>query len=132
MNLLQKLDLFTDEEISSGATTSANVEPNVAKGHIDIVGGKCPDGQVYDKLKKVCVPAAKNETSVSAAVAGSGQTRVWGERKRWMDDLDRKEPIVNKTGDLSKDNILGRPPTKFDPASGAYIPKLKKIMSQED
>jgi hypothetical protein len=44
------------DEISTG-----DVATNTAKGHIDVVGGKCPKGQVYDKIKKVCVPKLKED-----------------------------------------------------------------------
>jgi len=120
MDLLDKIDkMVIDDE--SGATTTGDVATNNAKGKIDVVGGKCPDGQVYDKLKKVCVPST-NETSVAAAVAGSGQTRVGGHLQGSMPDLDRKEPVKKKFDDKTKTNILGRDGLKFDKKSGAYIP----------
>ncbi len=122
MDILQRIDLLISDQIASGATTTGNVEPNTAKRHIDIVGGKCPDGQVYSKEKKVCVPKS-DEAIVTGAVAGSGQTRVWGERRRWMVDLDRKEPVEIKFFDKAKENIEGRKGLKFDHILGAYIPK---------
>lgn len=56
MDLLKKIDLVLQDEIDSGATTSGNVAINTAKGKIDVIGGECPKDQVYDKIKKVCVP----------------------------------------------------------------------------
>jgi len=117
MDILDKLEMMID------TTVAADVAINTAQGKIDVIGGECPKDMVYDKLKKVCVPSSKNESSVSGMVAGSGQTRVWGERKYWMTDLDRKEPVENEMADKAKQNILGRKGLTFDLALGAYIPK---------
>jgi hypothetical protein len=57
MDITNKIDILIQDEISTG-----DVSTNTAKGHIDVVGGKCPDGQVYDRIKKVCIPK-KNESS---------------------------------------------------------------------
>jgi hypothetical protein len=89
MDITNRIDMILQDEISTG-----DVATNTAKGKIDVVGGKCPKGQVYDKLKKVCVPA-KNESSVVGAtyisgnstIAGSGQTRIWGVKRGIMTDL---------------------------------------------
>lgn len=51
MDLLQKLDRMLLD-----TTVVADVATNTAKGKIDVIGGKCPKGQVYDKIRKVCVP----------------------------------------------------------------------------
>jgi hypothetical protein len=126
MNLLNKIDLFINDEITTGDVTT-----NTAKGHVDVVGGKCPDGQIYDKIKKVCVPV-KNESSVVGAtyisgnstIAGSGQTRIWGVKRGIMTDLARKEPVTDEKDDPAETNILGRKGLKFDKKSGAYVPSL--------
>ena len=52
MDILDKIDLLL---IGEEGTVAADVGTNTAKGHIDVVGGKCPEGYVYDKKKKVCV-----------------------------------------------------------------------------
>lgn len=54
MDITNKIDKLLQDEIST-----SDVAVNNTKGNIDVVG-KCPDGQVYDKIKKVCVPK-KNE-----------------------------------------------------------------------
>jgi len=116
MDLLQKLDMMTD------TTVAGDVATNTAKGKIDVIGGECPKGTVYDKVKKVCVPS-KNESSVSAYVAGSGQTRVWGSDFNLIDALETKEPANVKMDDKAKENIEGRMALKFNTLMGAYIPK---------
>lgn len=115
MELIQKLDIMLSDTISTG-----DVATNTAKD-IDVVGGKCPDGQVYDKIKKACVPSKNESGSVSSMVAGSQQTRVWGV-KRDILDLARKEPVENEMDDPTDTNIIGRKSLRFDKKSGAYIP----------
>jgi hypothetical protein len=56
MDILDKLDLMID------TTVAGDVATNTAKGSIDVIGGECPKGTVYDKIKKICVPV-KNEAS---------------------------------------------------------------------
>lgn len=116
MDILDKLDLMID------TTVAADVATNTGQGKIDVIGGECPKGMTYDKIKKVCVPSSKNEASLSGAVAGSGQTRIWGERHGWMLDLDRKEPVKQEMDDKAKQNILGRKGLQFDTLLGAYVP----------
>jgi hypothetical protein len=133
MNLLQRIDiLLSDEAMASGATTTGNVEKNLAKGSVDVVGGSCPKGQVYDKSKKVCVPI-KNETSVvggsyvsgdTVNIVGSGQTRVWGVKRGSILDLNRKEPVEIEMDDPTDENIIGRKGLKFNKLTGAYTPEL--------
>jgi hypothetical protein len=117
MDLLQKLDRMMVD-----TTVAADVATNTAKGHIDVIGGECPKGTVYDKVKKVCVPA-KNEAVVAAAVAGSGQTRAWGANFNLIDALETKEPVDVKMEDKAKENIEGRMALKFNTLMGAYVPK---------
>lgn len=126
MDLLQKIDLMTD------TTVAGDVATNTAKGKIDVIGGECPKGTVYDKVKKVCVPA-KNESSVvggsyvsgtTTNIVGSGQTRVWGVKRNDIVDLARKEPVTDEKDDPTETNILGRKGLKFDKESGAYVPEL--------
>jgi hypothetical protein len=127
MDLLDKIDLMVD------TTVAGDVATNTAKGKIDIIGGKCPDGQVYDKIKKVCVPA-KNETSVvggsyisgtTTNIVGSGQTRAVGRRISNIVDLNRKEKvkIEDKDDDPTKENI-NRDGLKFNKLTGAYTPSF--------
>lgn len=117
MDLLQKLD-----RMIADTTVAADVATNTAKGHIDIIGGECPKGTVYDKVKKVCVPS-KNESTVASSVVGSGQTRAWGSDFNLIDALETKEPVENKMSDKAKENIEGRMSLKFNNILGAYIPK---------
>ena len=138
MDITNKIDLFINDEMAggmtagSGATTTANVAKNLAKGHIDIVGGRCPDGQIYDRIKKVCVPK-KNESSVvggsyisgtTVNITGSGQTRTWGVKRGIIQDLARKEPLEKEMDDPTDTNILGRKGLKFNKKTGAYTPSL--------
>ena len=131
MDLLKRIDIILRDEIS-GATVTGNVEPNIAKGKIDVIGGQCPKGQVYDRVKKVCIPS-KNETSVvggsyvdgtTTNIIGSGQTRIWGERRSLMPDLNRKEPIETEMDNPSDENMIGRKSLKFNKLTGAYTPSL--------
>lgn len=116
MDLLQKL-----EKMISDMTVTGDVAINNTKGNIDVIGGKCPDGMVYCKKKKICIPKA-NETTVAAAVAGAGQARVWGSKWSLIDTLENKEPVEDKMDDKSKEN-LGRPDLKFNSLLGAYVPR---------
>ncbi len=117
MDILDKLNLMVD------TTVVGNVATNTAKGHIDIIGGECPKGYVYDKVKKVCV-SSKNESSVSGMIAGSGQTRVWGVKRDLMPDLNRKEPVEIEMDDPTDKNIIGRKALRFNKLTGAYTPSL--------
>lgn len=122
MDLLKKIDLMLNDEIITG-----DVETNTAKGSIDVVGGKCPKGQKYDKDKKVCVPI-KNESVVVGAtyisgnstIAGSGQTRTCGKDWHFLDALKTKEPVKDKMDDKTKEN-LSRPDLKFNSILGGYV-----------
>jgi len=116
MDLLQKLDMMVD------TTVAADVATNTAKGKIDVIGGECPKGTVYDKVKKVCVPT-KNESVVASAVVGSGQTRVWGGQFNLIDALETKEPVTRPMDDKAKENIEGRDALKFNNLLGFYAPK---------
>jgi len=127
MDLLKKLDIMI-----SDMTVAGDVATNTAKGSIDVIGGKCPKGTIYDKVKKVCVPI-KNESSVvggsyvsntTTNIIGSGQTRTGFTTKRDIIDLARKEPIEDEFDNPTETNILGRKGLKFDKKSGAYIPEL--------
>lgn len=127
MDLLQKLDIML-----SDTTVAADVATNTGQGKIDVIGGECPKGMTYDKIKKVCVPS-KNEASIvggsyvdgsTVNITGSGQTRVWGIDKRNILDLARKEPVETKMDDPTDTNILGRKGLKFDKKSGAYVPSI--------
>lgn len=124
MDLLTKIDkLIVD------TTVAGDVATNNTKGNIDIVGGKCPDGMVYSKSKKTCVPKTDEMVTVggtyasgSSTIAGSGQTRVWGNNFNLIDALETKEPVEDKMKDKAKEN-LGRPDLKFDSLLGAYVPR---------
>jgi hypothetical protein len=159
MDIVDRIDKFLTD-----TTVAADVATNTAKGKIDVIGGECPKGTVYDKIKKVCVPinnegyvyvynSKKNkririsddpeiiekykkkgfvvEASVVGAtyvsgnsnIAGSGQTRIWGERFGWMVDLNRKEPVNIEMDDKAQQNIIGRLGLKFSEFLGAYVPK---------
>lgn len=126
MDLLKKIEVFVNDEISTG-----DVAVNNTKGNIDVIGGECPKGTVYDKVNKVCVPVKKESTLVGGVyingtsnVAGSGQTRVVGRKVSDILDLARKEPVETEFDDPTKSNMMGRKGLKFDKDSGAYIPSL--------
>lgn len=127
MDITKKIDKLLQDEIVTG-----DVVNNNTKGNIDVFGGKCPDGMIYDKIKKVCVPK-KNESSIvggsyisvnTVNIIGSQQTRTGFTTKRNIIDLARKEPIKNKLDDPTKTNILGRKGLKFNKETGAYEPEL--------
>lgn len=121
MDITNKIDIFVNDEISTG-----DVAVNNTKGNIDVIGGGCPDGQVYDKIKKVCVPVKNEAGAVSAMVAGSGQTRVVGRKDNIMVDLKRKNPI-EKNDAVSLDDPtvanLSRMSIRFNTLLGAYVPE---------
>jgi len=140
MDIINKIDKLLGDQ-TSGATTTGNVATNLAKGHVDVIGGvrrgvssigyQCPKGQVWDKTTRKCVPS-KNESSVvggsyiagsTVNIVGSGQTRVWGDRLRWMIDLDRKEPVEEEIPDKAEQNIEMRKGLKFNNILGAYVPQ---------
>jgi len=56
MNILNRIDKLLLDDDGGGATTTGDVATNTAQGKIDVVGGQCPKGMVYDKKKKTCVP----------------------------------------------------------------------------
>lgn len=127
MNLLDKIDKLIVDTVVTG-----DIATNTAKGSIDVIGGKCPDGMRYCKKRKTCVPI-NNESSVvggsyisgtTVNIIGSQQTRTCFTTKRDILDLARKEEVDDKQDDPTKTNILGRKGLKFDKKSGAYIPSL--------
>ena len=142
MDILNKIErLLGDQAMTagSGATTTANVAINTAKGHIDVVGGQCPKGQRYDTKKKVCVPITDESSIVGGSyianttvnIIGSGQTRTWGVKRGdgpqrggtrgEIEDLDRKNKVDVENADKTIEN-LGRRGLKFNHILGAYVP----------
>ena len=132
MDIVNKIDkLIGDQAMTagSGATTTANVAINTAKGHIDVVGGQCPKGQRYDPKKKVCVPITDEASIVGGSyiggttinIIGSGQTRAWGEKRGTIWDLARKNKQEVISSDKTVEN-LGRRGLKFNHVLGAYVP----------
>lgn len=134
MDIVDKLNIFTEQTgaggmstatgalpvkgstKSSGATTTSDVARNLTKGNVDVIGGKCPNGQYYDKKKKVCVPIKKESTVVGGSyvagqsnISSSGQTRAVGRYKRNIVSLDRKEENPDLT-------------LRFNKILGAYVP----------
>ncbi len=103
-------------------TVAGDVAQNTAKGKVDVVGGKCPEGMHYCNKRKTCVPDNMKESIVAGAIAGSGQTRVWGREFNLIDALETKEKVIDKNDDKAKEN-LGRPDLKFDTLLGAYVPR---------
>jgi hypothetical protein len=136
MDIIEKITRLLQDQIvdqggatDSGATTTANVATNLAKGHVPVIGGKCPAGQKYDPKKKVCVPI-KNEASVVGGsylsgttinIIGSGQTRVVGDKRDAIVDLNRKNKGEVISADKTIEN-LGRRGLKFNHILGAYVP----------
>ena len=121
MDIINKINKLITDTIAVG-----DVESNLAKGSVDIVGGKCPEGQKWCPKKKECVPIGsgdgkrKDETSVvggsyvdsaTVNIIGSGQTRVGGEKDKEIEILKTKVP------DLV---------TRFNKLLGAYVVDDKK------
>lgn len=108
MDILNKIDILLTDE----ATVAANVAQNKAQGSVDVVGGECPDGYVWDAKKKVCVKKSDESTVVggsyvsgtTADIDGSGQTRVVGRRDGEIEVLKRQPR-----------------PLKFNKLLGAYL-----------
>jgi hypothetical protein len=124
MDLLHKIDKMIVD-----TTVAGDVATNNTKGNIDVVGGECPDGMHYCKKRKTCVPNVKESViaggtyaSGNSTIAGSGQTRIWGDRFNFLDALETKEKVIDKDDDKTKEN-LGRPDLKFDSLLGAYVPR---------
>ena len=126
MGIIDKIkDALKEDE--TGATVAANIEPNLAKGKVDVIGGKCPEGQRYCERRKICVPIDVaeeldiflQETIYSGAgystgdIAGSGQTRVVGTYDRF--GKETKVININK-----KDGV------RFNKILGTYVPKEEK------
>jgi hypothetical protein len=134
MDIVDKLNIFTEQTgaggmstatgalpvkgstKSSGATTTSDVARNLTKGNVDAIGGKCPNGQYYDKEKKVCVPIKKESIAVGgsyiggqSSIASSGQTRAVGRYNQNIISLDRKEENPNLS-------------LRFNRLLGAYVP----------
>lgn len=125
MDLLNRIEKFLQNEMDSGGTTTGDVEPNLTKGNVDVVGGDCPKGQRYCKKRKTCVPIGKEvsekiekmvETTYSgvgygtgAVISGSGQTRAVGSYTRFGKESDVMN--INK-----KDGV------KWNKILGAYVP----------
>lgn len=66
-DIVKYIDLILDAGggggMASGATTTGDVAKNPTKGNVDVIGGECPEGQVYDRKKKVCVPVKNEEAT---------------------------------------------------------------------
>lgn len=60
-DIVSKLDCLIGDAITGGAITTGNVEKNLARGHVDIIGAGCPEGFNWSKSKKVCVKETANE-----------------------------------------------------------------------
>ena len=105
MDILEKINKMITDTIAVG-----DVETNLTKGNVDVVG-ECPDGQQWCTKTKKCVPIGsgdgngprKKRISDSAVVggsyissisniAGSGQTRVGGEKDKEIEIMTRKVP----------------------------------------
>lgn len=105
MDLLKRIEKMIPEE----GTVTADVAQNQSQGNVDVVGGECPDGYFYCPKKKKCVKDSKsNESIVSGAVVGSGQTRVVGQKDKYL-TVVRRNPR----------------PLKFSQLTGAYLPPVE-------
>lgn len=69
MDILSKINLLLNDEVS-GATTTGDVEQNTAKGKVDVIGGKCPKGQMYCKRRKTCIPIPNTNESANSPKKG--------------------------------------------------------------
>jgi hypothetical protein len=134
MDIISKINLLTDE------ITTGDVAQNTAKGKVDVIGGSCPAGMVYDKKKKVCVPKVKESSVVGGSyvngttvnIIGSQQTRTGGTIRRDIVNLARKEPVEIEMDDKTEENIFGRKGLTFSKFLGAYVPKhIEKLDTSE-
>ena len=119
MDLLNRIEKILQDE--TGATVTGNVEPNLTKGNVDVIGGDCPKGQKYCEKRKTCIPIGEEvseridkiiETTYSgvgygtgADIAGSGQTRVVGKYSRFGNDSEVMN--INKKSGVKWNSILG-------------------------
>ena len=119
MDILNRIEKLLKDE--TGATLAGNIEPNLTKGNVDVVGGECPKGQRYCKATKTCVPIGEEvsekidrmvETTYSgggygtgADIAGSGQNRAVGMYSRFGRDTEVTN--INKKRGVKWNNILG-------------------------
>ena len=116
MDLVGKID-----KLMVDTTVVGDVAQNKSQGNVDVIGGECPEGTHYCQKRKKCIPD-NNESVVTAAVVGSGQTRFWGRDFNFIDALETKEKVITKDDDKAKEN-LGRPDLRFDTLLGVYAPK---------
>lgn len=111
-NLIDRIDKMITDEIVTG-----DVESNLAQGSVDVVGGKCPEGQQWCPKTKKCVPVGSgdregprkkriSESAVSGDVIGSGQTRAVGANDKEIEILKTKVPGLI---------------TRFNNLLGAYV-----------
>jgi hypothetical protein len=113
--IIKKIDMYLDET-EGGATTSGDVAVNtsgkstsIAK-RVSSIGYECPKGEVWDPKQRKCVKKTSESVLVGGAyvagasnVAGSGQTRVVGDKDNEIDALKTK------------------PNARFNKLLGAYI-----------
>jgi len=109
MDIVNKIG-FLLNDMDSGATVTGNVATNTAKGQIDIVGGKCPNGQVYDTEKKVCV---------------SMKSEAEEDNPSYNQKISTMNQFV-KDGIMTFDEAAGKIATMFD----FPIEKIKKDMEK--
>jgi len=121
MDLLNRIEKLLQNEMDSGATTTGNIEQNLTKGNVDVIGGECPKGQRYCERRKICVPIGSGvseridkiiETTYSGAgygtgavISGSGQTRAVGSYKSFGKDSEVMN--INKKSGVKWNSILG-------------------------
>lgn len=96
------------------ATVTADVEKNLAKGHVDVIGAP-----KYKKKKKKTKLDRRgynvHEASISGDVVGSSQTRVAGEYSQLISVLRRKPR-----------------PLRFSELLGAYLPPEENVEEEEN
>jgi ribosomal protein S16 len=96
-------------------TVVGDVAKNLAKGEVDVIGAP-----KYKKKKKKTRldrrPIVVHESSVSSAVVGSQQTRVWS------DDNDQEITVLKRQPR----------PLKFMERVGAYLPPDEEVELKED
>lgn len=117
MDIIRRIS-FLINDMDSGATTTGNVAQNLAKGHVDIVGGKCPDGQVYDTKKQVCVPI-KNIKEEGEFAYSYNQKLVTMLR-------------MVKDGIMSMDEAAGKMATMFNVTSEKIMGDFRKVIKGKE
>ena len=107
MDLLQKIDMMVD------TTVAGDVAVNNAKGKIDVIGGECPKGTTYDKVKKICVPVS-NEAVVKMDLKDAIK-----KVKKTKKTIELKDTYVGWANSLQR--VVTIPKNEASVVGGSYL-----------